>query len=61
MPLTASNLSQEQLRKLEMKGRKLNCNMSSVLGAVVPSTSMEKTSAGLTCHKHLHPSGTSPP
>ena len=57
----ASDLSREQLRKKEMKGRKLNCNTSYVLAAVVPNASMEKTSVGLTCHKHLEPSGTSSP
>ena len=61
MPLTASNLSQEQLRKKEMKGRKLNCNISYVLGAVVLNASMEKTSVGLTYHKKLKPNGTSSP
>ena len=55
MKLTASNLSQEQLRKPEMKRRKLNCKISNILRAVIPSTSMEKTSVGLTYHKHLHP------
>ena len=59
MPLTASNLSREKLRKKEMKGRKLNCNISYVLGAVVPNASMEKTSVGLTYHKQLKPSRTS--
>ena len=44
-----------------MKGRKINCKISNILGAVVPSTNMEKTSAGLTYHKQLQPSGTSSP
>ena len=54
MKLTAGNLSREQLRKPEMKRRKLNCKISNILKAVVPSQAWRKLVLDWPT-KHLHP------